>query len=389
MYRQTFARIDSDILKNNIIEIKNKYNNYEYYIGVVKNNAYNHGMYIVNDLIAGGINYLAVSSLEEAINIRKFNLDIPILCLEPIELEYIYDAINNNVTITIENLSYLEELNSFKFKDVLKIHLKIDSGMSRLGFTSAKELNKATEIINNNKMLFLEGIYSHFATSGVSDKYWDIQLNNFKNITKDINLNIIPIVHLGRSLTLVNHPKISFCNGIRLGIVMFGFAQSINSGNFLQEARRNMLVKKYNISDTTRSNNLKLRTAFSLYSKVISVRKIKIGDFAGYNANFVAKEDTYIATLPIGYADGVTKAFKEVYIKNKRYEIIADTMDMIMVKVDKTIKIGDKVEIFGNNIKIKEITSRLGINAYHLFNQITTRVPRVHVREGFEEEIKY
>lgn len=389
MYRKTFARIDSDILKNNINEIKDKYNNYEYYIGVVKNNAYNHGMYIINDLIAGGINYLAVSSLEEAINIRKYNLNIPILCLEPIELEYIYDAINNNVTITIENLSYLEELNTCKIEDVLKIHLKIDSGMSRLGFTAAKELNKAVEIINNNQKLFLEGIYSHFATSGINDKYWDIQVENFKKITKDINLNLIPIVHLGRSLTLVNHKKISFCNGIRLGIIMFGFAQSMKVGNFLQETYRNFLVKKHNISPTNRSNDLKLRTAFSLYSKVMSIRKIKAGEFVGYNANYIAKEDCYIATLPIGYADGVTKTFKEVYIKNKRFEIIADTMDMIMIKVDKTIKIGDKVEIFGNNIKIKEVTARLGINAYHLFNQITNRVPRVHVKDGFEEEIKY
>lgn len=389
MYRKTFARIDGDILKNNIVEIKKNYNNYEYYIGVVKNNAYNHGIHVVNDLIAGGINYLAVSSLEEAIEIRKFNLDIPILCLEPIELEYIYDAINNNVTITIESLDYLQELNELKIKDIIKIHIKIDSGMNRLGLKNSKNLNKAIQIINDNKKLYLEGIYSHFATSGVSDKNWDLQLANFKNITKDVNLNTIPIVHLGRSLTLVNHPKISFCNGIRLGIVMFGFAQNMNKGNFLQEYRRNMLIKKYNISDTYRTNNLYLRTAFSLYSKVMSVRKLKEGEFVGYNANFIAKETIYVATLPIGYADGVTKNFKYINIKGKKYEILADTMDMIMVKVDKGVKVGDKAEIFGDSIKISEVTAKLGINAYHLFNQITNRVPRVHVSEGFEEEIKY
>ena len=389
MYRKTFARIDGDILKNNISEIKKNYDNYEYYIGVVKNNAYNHGIHVVNDLIEGGINYLAVSSLEEAIEIRKYNMDIPILCLEPIEMEYIYDAINNNVTITIEALDYLEELNSLKLKDVIKIHLKVDSGMNRLGFKSAKYLNKAIQIIGDNKKLYLEGIYSHFATSGVSDKKWDLQLENFQKITKDVNLNTIPIIHLGRSLTLVNHPKISFCNGIRLGIVMFGFAQNMSKGNFLQEARRNILIQKYNISDTYRTNSLRLRTAFSLYSKVISIRKIKEGEFVGYNANFVAKEPTYIATLPVGYADGVTKEYQCVSIKGKKYEIVADTMDMIMVKVDKSVKVGDKVEIFGDNIKIPDVTAKLGINAYHLFNQITNRVPRVRVKEGFEEEIKY
>jgi len=389
MYRKTFARIDGDILKENIKEIKKHYSNYEYYIGVVKNNAYMHGIYVVNDLIAGGINYLAVSSLEEAINIRKYNLEIPILCLEPIELEYIYDAINNNVTLTVESINYLLELNELKLKDQLKIHLKVDSGMNRLGIKTAKEFNKIVKLITENKKLYLEGVYSHFATSGVSDKYWDIQLSNFKNITKDVNLNTIPIVHLGRSLTLVNHPKISFCNGIRLGIIMFGFEQNIPKGNFLQELRRDAIIKKHNISETYRTNNLKLRTAFSLYSKVITTRKIKAGEFVGYNANYIAKENIIVATIPIGYADGVSKNFKYVNIKNKRYEILADTMDMIMVKVDNTIKIGDKVEIFGDNIKVKEVTNNLGLNAYHLFNQISNRVPRIHVRDKFEEEIKY
>lgn len=389
MYRKTFARIDGNILKSNIEEIKKKYKNYEYYIGVVKNNAYMHGIYAVNDLIAGGINYLATSSLEEAIDIRKFNMDIPILCLEPIEHEYVYDAINNNVTITVESLEYLEKLNELKFKDIIKIHLKVDSGMNRLGLKTTKEFNKAVKMIGENKKFYLEGIYSHFATSGISDKYWDEQINKFKEITKDVNLNTVPIVHLGRSLTLINHPKISFCNGIRLGIIMFGFSQSIAKGNFIQEFKRELIIKKYNISETYRINDLKLRTAFSLYSKVMSVRKIKAGEFVGYNANFVAKEDCFVATIPIGYADGVTKDFGVVNIKNKRFKIVADTMDMIIVLVDKTVKVNDKVEIFGDNIKIREITKNLGINVYHLFNQISNRVPRIHVTEGYEEEIKY
>ena len=194
MYRKTYAVVNGDILKNNIIEITNKYNSYDYYIGVVKNNAYNHGIYVVNDLIAGGINYLAVSSLEEAINIRKYNLSIPILCLEPIEIEYIYDAINNNVTVTVESLHYLQELNTLKLQDILKVHLKIDSGMNRLGIKTANELKKVIKIINENKKMYLEGIYSHFATSGISDKNWDLQLTNFKNITSDINLKNITLV---------------------------------------------------------------------------------------------------------------------------------------------------------------------------------------------------
>lgn len=389
MYRKTFARIDGNVLRENVAEIKRKYNNYTYYIGVVKNNAYGHGSYIVNDLIAGGINYLAVSSLEEALDIRKYNMDIPILCLEPIELEYVYDAINNNITLTVESLEYFKELNDLKLKDILKIHLKIDSGMNRLGFKSSKNLKKCLQLVAENKKILLEGIYSHFATSGVSDKNWDLQLANFKKITKDIDLNSIPIIHMGRSLTLVNHPKIDFCNGIRLGIVMFGFAQNMNEGNWIQKMRRNILIKKYNISETYRKNSLKLNNAFSLYTKVMSIRKVGKEEFVGYNAGFVAKEPILVATLPIGYADGVDKKYRFVSIKGKKHEIIADSMDMLMIKVDSSVKVGDKVEIFGEHIKIQDVTKNLGVNAYHLFNQVSNRVPRLHIRDDFTEEIKY
>ena len=151
MYRKTFVKIDCNILENNIKEIKSKYD-YKYYIAVVKANAYGHGDYIINSLIKGGINYLAASSREECLKLRKRNSSIPILCLEPMEIEYVYDAINNNVAITIESLEYLQELNELKLQDVLKIHVKIDSGMNRLGFKSAKNLNRASRYQHTSSM---------------------------------------------------------------------------------------------------------------------------------------------------------------------------------------------------------------------------------------------
>ena len=184
MYRRTYALIDENILKSNVEEIKSKYTDYKYYIGVVKNNAYNHGIHVVNALIEGGINYLAVSSLEEAIMVRKYNRKIPVLCLEVIDLDYIYDCINNNVTITVESLSYLEELNKMKLDYEIKIHLKLNTGMNRLGMSSKKDVNKCVEIINKNKKLFLEGIYTHLATSGISDKYYDNQIDKLECLKK-------------------------------------------------------------------------------------------------------------------------------------------------------------------------------------------------------------
>ncbi|MBE6161149.1 MAG: alanine racemase [Firmicutes bacterium] len=393
MYRKTYVEIDENILKKNIEEIKKTYDNYEYYIGVVKNNAYGHGIKVINSLIEGGINYLAVSSLEEAIEARKYNREIPILCLEVIDLEYIYDCINNNVTLTVESLDYLEELNKMKLDYEVKIHLKLNTGMNRLGINNKKEVNKCVEIIDKNKKIVLEGIYTHLATSGISDKYYDEQINKFKELTNDIDLSKVPIVHLGRSLTLVNHDKLPFVNGIRLGIIMFGFSQSIKPDNSfkgkIRELRRKRLIKKLNISSSHLTNDLKIKTAFTLYSTVMTIKKVKQSEFVGYGALYFADKDINVAIIPIGYADGVTKNYKYVYIHGRKYNIVADSMDMLMVCVDGRVRTGDKVEIFGDNISIKEASKNNGINSYKLFNMITTRVPRVHIKDKEKVEIKY
>lgn len=387
MYRPTYVKIENDILTNNIKEIISKYNDYKYYIGVVKANAYGHGDYIVNDLIKGGINYLAVSSLEEALSIRKYNQEIPILCLEPIKLEHLSVILENDITITIESLEYTKELLKLNPSQKLKIHLKLDTGMSRLGFTYKQNLDETISLIKENKHLYLEGIYTHLATSGINDIYYDKQINKFKELTSNIDLSTIDIVHLNRSITLTHHQKLPFETGTRLGIIMYGFSQSINSPTGLKKIKRDFLHKIHHISPTIMENDLNLKTAFSLYTEVISIRNIKKGDFAGYGANYLAKEDMTIATLPIGYADGVSASMKYVSINDKKYEIVGDIcMDMTLVKVDKYVKLHDKVEIFGHDISIKNVARNMHSNAYHVLTGITTRVPRVY-QDG--KEIKY
>lgn len=387
MFRKTYVKINNKALTNNIKEIISKYNNYKYYFGVVKGNAYGHGDYIVNDLIKGGINYLAVSSLEEAISIRKYNNEIPILCLEPISIEYIKDILDNDVTITIESIDYVKELINKKLDKQLKVHIKLDTGMSRLGFTNKEELNESINLLKDNRNILLEGIYTHIATSGINDIYYDKQISAFNYLTKDINLKEIPIIHIGRSMTLVNHSKLDFVNGIRLGICMYGFNNSIKEPTGLRKFKRDRLLKKLNISETTLTNDLNLKTAFSLYTEVMSIRNVKKGSFVGYGANYIANEDIIVATLPIGYVDGMNKLMKYVSINNKKYEIIGDIcMDMTMIKIDDTIKLHDKVEIFGDNISIREVSRRLNTNAYHIVTGITTRVPRVY---DDKTEIKY
>lgn len=387
MFRKTYVKITNSKLRENVKQIISNYSDYKYYIGVVKGNAYGHGDYIVNDLIESGINYLAVSSLEEALSIRKYNKEVPILCLEPINIEYISEIMQNHITITVESKDYALGLLQQKISSKLKIHIKLDTGMSRLGFNSRQELEETINLLKENRNICIEGLYTHFATSGINDNYYDRQIEKFQELTNNINLNEIPIIHLGRSMTLVNHPKLDFVNAIRLGICMYGFNNSIPLPKGLRKIKRNLLLRRYKISPTTLTNNLKLETAFTLYTEVMSLRKITKGTSVGYGASYTAKEDMIVATLPIGYFDGIREDFKYVSINNKLYEIVGSIcMDMTMIKVDDSVNEHDIVEIFGNNIALKDVCKRSGLSAYKLLTSITNRVPRIYEDN---KEIKY
>ena len=303
MYRKTYVEVNIDNLKNNVKNIINYYNNYKYYFGVVKGNGYGHGItHVINELIDSGVNYLAVSSLEEALEARNINKKIPILCLEPIRLEYIDLCAKNNITITVHDYNYAKELINKKTDKTLKIHFKIDSGMNRLGFKEKSELNEIYKELKNKENIEIEGIFTHFATLGINDKEWDNQLENFKNITRDINLKEIPIVHLYKSAAFINHPKIDFANGIRMGISMYGYDSTpkySNKGmkNKLRSIKRVLNRKRQNISQTSLVLPIELKPAFKMCSEIIQVKKIKQGEFVGYGAMYRAKEDETIGII--------------------------------------------------------------------------------------------
>lgn len=384
MYRKTYALIDCDILKNNIKNIKENYH-YKYYIGVVKANAYGHGDYIVNSLIQGGVNYLAASSLEECLNIRKRNAIIPILCLEPINHEYLNICEKENITITIPDYEYFKNLD---LNLNLKAHLKIDSGMNRLGIKDKNEVKEIYDTLKNSN-ISLEGVYTHLGTSGMWDNHYDNDIKKFEELTSLIDLSTIPIVHISRSLTLVTHKMPKYITGIRLGIIMFGFPQKLTKPKGLRLIKRNIYLKKHHISDITFENNLKLKTAFSLHTEIITIKNVKKDEYIGYGAKYIAKEDMKIAIIPIGFADGLIKKYENqmVQINGKNYQLIGEVgMDMTAVKIDDNIKLHDHVIIFDDP---KKKAHELGISAYQLFTSITSRVPRVYKENDQFTEIKY
>ena len=391
MYRKTYVEINIDNLKNNVKNIINYYNNYKYYFGVVKGNCYGHGTtYVINELIESGVNYLAVSSLEEALEVRKINKKIPILLLEPIRLEYIDVCIKNNITITIHDYLYAKELINKKINKKLKIHLKIDSGMNRLGFKEKEKLNEIYKELKENENIEIEGIFTHFATLGINDKEWDKQLEKFKEITSDINLKEIPIVHLYKSAAFINHPKLDFANGIRIGIAMYGYYTSpvINKKglkNKLRAFKRALNKRINNVSKTTTELPIELKPAFKMYSEIIQIKKINPGEFVGYGAMYRAKGNELIGIIPVGYDDGIFRKSKGrfVTINNKRYQLVGDIgMGMCAVKIDNTVNMYDKVTLIGDKVTIKEIALHNETSIYEIMCNIGKKIPRVYVKNN-------
>ena len=161
--------------------------------------------------------------MEEAISLRRDGIKTPILCLEPIDLKYINECIENNVTITVHDYEYFKELQKIDIQKPLKVHIKIDTGLCRLGLYDKMQIKEVVEGLRKNQNIEVEGIFTHFATDGVYDVSWDNQYAKFQELTSEIDLMKIPIIHLGRSQTLLNHSKIPFANGIRLGIILYGY----------------------------------------------------------------------------------------------------------------------------------------------------------------------
>ena len=346
MIRKTYELINLKKIENNVKTIINSSKEYKYHIAVVKASCYALGIKCIKSILLGGANYLAVSSLEEALKIRKIT-NVRILVLEPIDIKYIDLATKNNITLTISSKEYLNKIKDKKFT----CHIKINTGMNRLGINNKKELNELYNIINKSN-INLEGIYTHIYKS--SDKILtEKQFKKFETITKDIDLSKIEIIHIPNSETLTNYKKKDYVNGCRMGIIMYGF-----------------------------SDTLHLESVFSLNSRIIEIKNIKKGETVGYDGNFKAKKDELIGIVPIGYADGIIRknTGRYVYINNKKYKIVGNVcMDMLFVLIDDTININDEVLIIKDNNHINEIAKHLDTINYEVMCNISSRVERKYI----------
>lgn len=352
MYRNTYVEINLKNIENNVKNLINKYNDYKYYFGVVKADSYGHNnIKTVKAIIKGGCNYLAVATLEEALEIRQQITNIPILCLGIIPIMHIDKCIKNNITITISSMDYLENL-IMKEHNNLKVHIKINTGMNRLGIDSKQQFESMYKMISNSQLI-LEGIYTHiYNPLNQTDT-----LNQFKRyeyITSSIDFNDIPIIHLTASDATMLYSKLPYVNGCRLGIAMYGLIDN---------------------------KQIPLLSTFSMYSEVIQINNVENGT-VGYNGKYKVSGTEKIAVVPIGYADGIIRknTGRNVYINNKSYNIVGNIcMDMLFIKVDETVKVGDKVTIIKDIEHIEQIAKHLDTIPHEVICSVSKRVPRIYI----------
>lgn len=352
MYRNTYVEINLSNLEYNVKSLIERYSSYKYFFGVVKADCYGHyGIETVKTIIDAGCNYLAVATLDEALEIRKEIADIPILCLGIIDSRYIPVCIENNITVTISNVEYLNLVSNCTG---LKAHIKVNTGMNRLGVNNKEDFNEIVSLLKE-KNIFLEGIYTHIYNANSKEDTLK-QFARFEDITSDIDINSVPIVHIGASEATEFYDKKEYANGCRLGISMYGLV------------------------DYT---GITFKPTFSLYSEVIQINDVS-NETVGYDGAYKAEGNEKIAVVPIGYADGIIRknSGRKIYINNKEYQIVGNIcMDMLFVKIDDDVKVGDKVVIIKDIEHIKEIAKHLDTITYEVLCSISKRVPRIYVKD--------
>lgn len=372
MKYETVLEIDLKKLKNNTKLLAKSYSDYKYKIVDLKDNAHGLGLKIINTMERYGINFCLVGSLKEALEIRRFNKNIPILASYYVTKDEVYDCINNDITITIFSKEYLDRLLNLKFKDSINVQILIDNGSNILGVNKKSDLEYIIEKIEETKNIKLTGLYTDLTSFGILDDYYYNQVNNFYKIIKPfINKDIM--IHLNEPI--MYHTKLKYVNGIRFDLSILGIEENIEDDFFTKVKIKN-IEKKYGALEFP---NIDLELIFNITSEVMEIKKVLKNTLVG--RSFVAKEDTKVGVIPIGHKDGITKSIKFVGIDKYKREILADDIDKLFVRIDDDVKIKDKVYILNEERDVYDFLTNLHTNRYYLMSILNRNLTKKYIND--------
>lgn len=364
-HRPTKAIIHTKAITENVRQETARLKKGTELFAVVKANGYGHGaVQTALAAVKGGAAGFCVSNIDEAIQLRDAGLTQPILILGVVAIAELPLISDYQIAIPISSLEWLREaaeyLAQHPLTHAISVHLKIDTGMGRIGFTTSEETLQAAKEIEDQPAFCWEGIFTHFATADqADDSYWQAQKQRFAAI-----LQALPkrprYVHISNSATALWHED-DLGNMVRYGVAMYGLNPS---GHALPET-------------------YPLKPALELVSEIIHVKKAAAGSGIGYGKTYTTPDAEWIATVPIGYADGWLRKLQgfSVLVEGQYCEIVGRVcMDQIMLRLPSYFPLGTKVTLIGENngqtIRLQDIADQLGTIHYEVACTLSERIPR-------------
>lgn len=365
-HRPTWAEVSLENLAFNFKQVKALLSSGVKVMACVKADAYGHGLLpVAKKLQEEGVDYLSVASIDEGIRLREGGIHLPILVLGIILEKDIDALIRYGLSQTICDRSLAESINTQagKSKKKINVHIKIDTGMGRLGVLH-KEALSFVKTVKKLKNVNIEGIFTHLSLADVNRDYTLHQINLFNGLVEKLNKSgiRIPLIHAANSLGVIGYKESHF-NMVRPGLVIYG----LYPDEFV---------------------DLELKPVLSLKTKIVYSKKVPAGYGISYGYTYVTKKETTIVNLPIGYGDGYPRNLSNlapVLIKGKRFKISGRVcMDQIMVDVGSLeVETGDEVVLIGSQgrsrISAEELAALSATIAYEIVCGLGSRIPRVYL----------
>lgn len=347
----TILEVNINKFLNNIEKIKNYCPNKEI-MPVIKANAY--GTYLNKRLdILNHFNIVAVAKVKEAIEIRKTGYEKEIFVLNQPLIEELDEIANQNITIGLSEIEFLKKVNK-----PIKVHLEIETGMNRTGI-QLEYLNSFIEEIKKNKNIIVEGIYTHFSSADNDFEYTNKQFKLFQKAKEEVEKNFsLKYIHCSASNGILN-VKEDVTNMIRPGLLIYGYEP-------FPKAKDKIPVEEIT----------------ELKTKMTYIKELDENESISYNRKYQTEKKMKVATIPIGYADGLRRELTnigEVFVKGEKRKILGSIcMDSCVIDVtDLDVKVGDTVIIWDNkNITVEEIAQKCNTISYEILSTISERVER-------------
>jgi alanine racemase len=377
----TWVEINLDAIANNVKNIKKLIGEKKELMAVVKGNAYGHDVLeIASVVLNNGATRLAVARLEEGIFLRKSGITVPILVLGLTLKQQAELLVSYNITPTVSEYEMIEELSDSAFKEdkIVKVHLKVDTGMGRIGIFPNHVLNfiKKVKVLKNVE---IEGIFTHFSVADEKDKtYTEKQFKKFMEVLTILEKEEIriPVKHVGNSATLLDLPHM-WLDLVRPGISIYGLYPS-----------------------TEVQKTVKLIPAHSFKTQIVFLKKLPQGECISYGQTYTTNQrKTVVASLPVGYADGYNRLLSnqgQTLVRGKKVSVIGRVcMDQTMIDVTNLpqVEIGDEVVLWGRQrqeeISVEEIADKIGTINYEIVHMSDKkRVPKLFIKNGRPWKIK-